>query len=429
LSESPFHLFDVTGVELEYMVVDRETLSVAPIVDQLLTTADSLARNVPASEGNPEGDPEFGPIAWSNELARHVVEFKTAQPVRSLAPVAGLFQENVKRANDLLAPLNACLLPAAMHPWMDPMKEMQLWPHGYKDVYQAFDRIFSCKGHGWANLQSMHINLPFSGDEEFGRLHAAIRLVLPILPAIAASSPIVEGRTTGLLDNRLEVYRNNSRRVPSVAGKVIPEPVYTEREYTEQILEKIWKDLSAHDPEGVLRHEWANARGCIARFTRGSIEIRVIDVQECPAADLAICRAVVALVKSLANGPLAASGDTAAAMRAAPVDALHEIFLACVRDADKAVISNMDYLRWLGVSSSKPLTAGEVWRAVSETLPEDARCSELETILRHGCLSRRILRAINPAAAEKPVSAEVSRDAMKAVYQRLATCLAQGRMF
>ena len=36
------------------------------------------------------------------------------------------------------------------------------------------------------------LNLPFSSDEEFGRLHAAIRLLLPLLPALAASSPLVE---------------------------------------------------------------------------------------------------------------------------------------------------------------------------------------------------------------------------------------------
>src|SRR4029079_12453329 len=133
-------------------------------------------------------------------------------------------------------------MPGAMHPWMDPLKEMQLWPYGFKDVYEAFDRIFSTKGHGWANLQSMHINLPFSGDEEFGRLHAAIRLVLPILPAIAASSPIVEGAVSGLLDMRLATYRKTQRRVPSITGSVIPERVFTQRDYESRILDVIARD-------------------------------------------------------------------------------------------------------------------------------------------------------------------------------------------
>ena len=43
----------------------------------------------------------------------------------------------------------------------------------------------------------MHVNLPFADDAQFARLHAAIRLVLPLLPALAASSPIAEGSVIG----------------------------------------------------------------------------------------------------------------------------------------------------------------------------------------------------------------------------------------
>ena len=33
--KKPYKLFEVTGIELEYMVVDRDTLKVLPIVDKL----------------------------------------------------------------------------------------------------------------------------------------------------------------------------------------------------------------------------------------------------------------------------------------------------------------------------------------------------------------------------------------------------------
>src|SRR5690606_13900663 len=186
-----------------------------------------------------------------------------------------------------------------MHPWMDPHTEMKLWPHEFSPVYEAFNRVFDCRGHGWANLQSMHVNLPFAGDEEFGRLHAAIRLVLPILPALAASSPIMDGRLTGLMDTRLEVYRHNARRVPEVSGQVIPERAFTQADYDAQIFAPLYAAIEPLDSEGVLRDEFLNARGAIARFSRGSIEIRLLDVQECPQADLAICRAVVAVLEAL----------------------------------------------------------------------------------------------------------------------------------
>ena len=90
----------------------------------------------------------------------------------------------------------------------------------------------------------MHINLPFANDEEFGRLHAAIRMVLPFLPALAASSPIVEGHVLPILDNQLEFSRKSAARIPSVGGAVIPEPVFTRDAYTRGILEPMYRDIA-----------------------------------------------------------------------------------------------------------------------------------------------------------------------------------------
>lgn len=80
---------------------------------------------------------------------------------------------------------------------MDPATESRFWPHGDAIVYRTYDRIFGCRSHGWANIQCMHLNLPFAGDEEFARLHAAARLLLPILPALAANSPAAAGGGCG----------------------------------------------------------------------------------------------------------------------------------------------------------------------------------------------------------------------------------------
>ena len=145
----------------------------------------------------------------------------------------------------------------------------------------------------------MQINLPFAGDEEFARLHAAIRFLLPILPGLAASSPIIDGERNGILDNRLVVYRSNCARIPSITGEVVPEPVGSIGEYHERVLEPIYRDLAPHDPEGVLRNEWVNARGAIARFDRMAIEIRVLDVQETPVMDVAYAELIVEVLKAL----------------------------------------------------------------------------------------------------------------------------------
>ena len=56
-------------------------------------------------------------------------------------------------------------------------------------------------------------------------------------------------------------------------------------------------DIAPLDPDGTLQHEWLNSRGAIARFDRNAIEIRVLDIQECPVADLAICFQVMSFLK------------------------------------------------------------------------------------------------------------------------------------
>jgi len=405
-------LFEGYGIELEYMIVERDGLGVLPVADRLIEQVG----------GEPVNEVERGPLAWSNELALHLVELKTNGPVPSLAGVAAHFQDDVAEINRRLAGLGGRLMPTAMHPFMDPHRDTRLWPHEQGPIYQAFDRIFGCSGHGWSNLQSTHINLPFAGDREFGQLHAAIRLVLPILPALAASSPMIEGRLTGALDTRLDVYRTNALRIPSVAGLVIPEPAWTRREYEQGILEVIYRDLAPHDPDGVLRYEWVNSRGAIARFDRDAIEIRVLDIQECPRADLALADLIVAAVRAMTEQ----AWSSTASQREFAVAPLHAIFLATLRDAERAVIDDRRYLDALGYPERGRASAQELWQHLIEALLEPGRGAGdgwpevIQTWLAHGPLARRIVTALGEAPDPGRVHA---------VYADLCECLAGDRVF
>jgi gamma-glutamyl:cysteine ligase YbdK (ATP-grasp superfamily) len=410
---NPLHLFEGYGVELEYMIVDAETLSVLPIADQLL-------RN---DAGEFVNEVEHGALCWSNELSLHVIELKVNGPVASLDGLHRTFQEHVAEINARLEPLGGRLMPTAMHPWMDPHTETRLWPHDHNAIYEAFDRVFGCRGHGWSNLQSVHLNLPFADEDEFARLHAAIRLLMPIMPALAASSPIVELHVNGVLDNRMEVYRTNCARIPSVTGLVIPEPVFTPEAYRRDVLERMYRDIAPFDPEGTLQDEWLNARGAIARFERNTIEIRVLDVQECPQADLAIIWAVVGVLKALCDERVAPLRD----QQAWPVEPLYAVFLDVVRDAESAVITDRAYLESLGLNIPSA-TAGELWQHLIETYvaakaPGARRAPEylepLRHITQHGTLARRILRALNEDTSQAHVAA---------LYRTLCNCLAEGEM-
>lgn len=396
------------GVELEYMIVDRKTLSVLPIADELLRRA----------AGDYVAEVARGEMAWSNELALHLVELKNARPSLDLPALGVAFQSEIQVINRLLDPMGAKLMPSAMHPWMDPRSETRLWPHEDAAIYQAYHRIFDCNRHGWANLQSMHLNLPFADDAEFARLHAAIRLVLPIIPALAASSPIVEGKHSGFLDFRMEAYRTHEIEAPALLGRVIPDTIKSRAEYEDRILAPMYRDIAARDPDGVLRHEWLNSRGVVPRFERSALEIRVIDVQECPQADLAIAAAAVYVVQSLYDKPL--PGQQAIA-----TEPLVEILRATIRDAEQTTIDNAAYLGLLGYPGAS-CEARELWRHLLEPMWRDhpeqraAWGDALDTLLARGPLARRILRAAGP---------DFSRGRLAEVYRELCDCLEEGRMF
>jgi carboxylate-amine ligase len=403
-------LFQAFGVEIEYMIVDRDNLNVLPIADKVIHSVSGAYPN----------EVDLGEISWSNELALHVIELKTTNPVGSLNHVSNHFQEHVRGINRILAPFNAQLMPSAMHPWMDPFKEMKLWPHEYNPIYETYDRIFNCKGHGWANLQSIHLNLPFANDEEFAKLHAAIRVILPILPALAASSPIMEKRNTEMLDNRLNVYRHNAANIPSITGKVIPEVSLSRKDYEKNILGKMYRDIAPHDPDNILQYEWLNSHGAIARFDRYAIEVRVLDSQECPQADIAILQAITAVIMALVNEQWA----TIDAMNSYDLDALHNLLLSTMREGEKAVIDDPHYLNLFGFNN-KDATVGELWKYLCRILLNGDNTNKesleaLNVILTEGPLARRILNAWNR---------QQSDERLHAIYQQLCNCLEQGVLF
>ncbi|MEZ4740616.1 MAG: glutamate-cysteine ligase family protein [Flavobacteriales bacterium] len=405
----PYKLFEVTGIELEYMVVDRDTLKVLPIVDKLFEDV----------SGRITSDVERGDVEWSNELVSHVVELKTAKPTKRIQAFRKKFAKNITEINTVLAARNAMLLPTAAHPFMDPFTETVIWPHEYNEVYALYNRIFDCRGHGWSNLQSTHLNLPFANDAEFSRLHAAIRLLLPIIPALSASSPILDGKDTGYLDARMEAYLHHQERLPQLMGSLIPEAVFSQEEYYREIFSPIAKAMAPFDTDHVMDHHFANSRGAIARFDRGAIEIRVIDIQECPSADLAIAELIVAVLKAMANARWVSSY----LQRAWDEADLLPLFQEVIKDGGEASITNRDYLLMFGLMKQDEMSAGKLWQHLFVELYGDLSegCREhISLILEHGCLAKRILARTGP----RP-----SHEDLCSVYRELADCLDKDRPF
>jgi len=396
-----YHLFDVYGIELEYMLVQQSDLKIAPIVDVLLTK----------KKGQLTSDIVNGKIAWSNELVAHVVELKTNGPTKDLNGLDRLFHENIKEINAILKPIQAKLLPTAAHPFMNPQTDTELWKHSYSEVYELYNRIFNCKNHGWSNVQSVHINLPFFDDKEFEKLHAAIRIILPLIPGLSASSPILEGKITGFKDTRLEYYKTNQKEIPEMAGLVIPERVFTKLDYYTTIFEPIKRAIKPFDTENVLDHHFLNSRGAIARFDRNAIEIRLVDIQECPKADIAICALIIETLKLLVNKKL----SSLATQKRWVKEDLFLILDDAIKHGETSVITNLDYLNIFDIEDET--TIQNVWKHLYSLAKPNIHKSHyqaIETILNSGTLATRIERALID---------DFSQDHILEVYTSLANCL------
>jgi gamma-glutamyl:cysteine ligase YbdK (ATP-grasp superfamily) len=402
-----YHLFEVYGIELEYMLVSTDTFKVTPIVDLLLTK----------KNGSLTSDIENGKIAWSNELVAHVLELKTNGPTHDLNNLSENFHANVLEINALLKEFKVQLMPTASHPLMNPDVDTQLWKHSYSEVYALYNRIFNCKGHGWSNVQSTHINLPFFNDEEFEKLHAAVRVILPLIPGLCASSPILEGKNTGFKDTRLEYYKTNQKEIPEMTGKVIPENVFTKKEYHQTIFEPIQKAIKPFDTENILDHHFLNSRGAISRFDRNAIEIRLVDIQECPKADVAVCVLIIEVLKLLVNESLVSLKH----QKKWEKEPLFDILNDAIKNGENSVITNLDYLQLFGLKEAT--NQQNVWKHLFNLVKgaiNESHLEALNTILTQGTLATRILKAI---------AADFSEANIKKIYTDLGICLQKNEVF
>lgn len=401
-------LFSVIGIEIEYMLVDKETLAIQPKSDLVLTRlAGELVNEV-----------ALGDISASNELVLHVIELKNNGPKPAQGALAAAFQKTILQLQPILDEFHLRLLPTGAHPWMNPALETKRWPHGNRSIYQQYDAIFDCKGHGWSNLQSMHVNLPFANDDEFCQLHNLIRLLLPLLPALAASSPFLDGKKTGFLDSRLDFYGKNQQLIPSICGEIIPPFIRSEEQYHHDVLEPMYAEISPFDPEGVLQYEWLNSRGAIPKFGQMAVEIRILDPQECVHADIAIAKLIHAVLKRWHE-----SGITQHLEQPIETATLKAIYERSLKTGLAVVVDDEALLTQWHLPKHHPQTLTQIWswliEQVSSELDHPSQHA-LEHILRHGNLSERILRACEDSKSKKHLIQ---------VYRTMGDCLIKDQQF
>lgn len=406
MTAARYRLFEVVGLELEYAIVD----------DQLRprTLLEPAFRRL---AGRPTSQIELGDVGFSNELAAHVFEIKTLEPTADLAEAEEKLVDGLRHfARTLHDEFGGRLLPTGMHPFMSPA-DTSLWQRAGRRIYETYDGIFDIRGHGWLNVQASHVNLPFGSEAETVAMHNATACLLPYLPALAASSPIYEGRLGPSVDNRLEFYKRNQTRIPSITARVIPEFIDSYADYRRRVLHPIYAALE-HVPGGSrLRHEWVNSRGAIMRFSRSALELKLIDIQECVKADIAIAvfvrSAVRHLTKRLHSGSMTLPDH---AMLVADLD-------AAIQHGSQAQVE----ARHLRPSASGDATAARsvlgllLEGAYAETPPEERPYFELlEDRVRRGNLSERIAHQVRRRQRRREAA---EREIVREVYRELMDCL------
>jgi glutamate---cysteine ligase / carboxylate-amine ligase len=346
---------------------------------------------------------EMPRFTFGKEMQLHVMEIKANQPFKTPVEFEETMQNAVSKLSAIVQKHGATLLGTGMHPFLR-LEGTGIWSHYHKKIYQQYGKIFNLNQHGWLNIQSFHLNLPYQKEADAIQMHNLLANLCAYLPAIAASSPIYEGKSGRDVDNRLQFYKVNQKEVPSVSGDVIPKYASSLREYKHEVIERYSLDLAkAGADKTLLNREWVNSRGVIFRFDRCALEIRVMDEQECIKSDVALA----CFVRAALRGMMAGDAELL------PHDCLVEDFNAVIKDGLNAAVLNLH-----------GKTARQVCQHYLKLAHEYAEADErgylwlIKRRIDEGNLSEQIRRAVLKRAEKTSF-----RQAIVDVYSTLIKCL------
>jgi carboxylate-amine ligase len=244
------------GLEDELMLLDAETLDLAPAAGPLLDALD---------------DPRF-----VRELPASQVEIRTTVAATSGEAVADLGRARVALCGAAAPGLR--LAGTATHPFARPTGELSAGAR-YERIGVEYPwpaaRGLTC---------GLHVHVGVGGAERSLAICDALRSYLPELAALAANGPFHDGGDTGLATLRPEIAAAFPRQgVPPAFG--------TLRAYVEYVE---WGRRGGLFPDA--SHLWWETR---LHPTHGTVELRVPDAQTRlvdVAGITAVCQALVALL-------------------------------------------------------------------------------------------------------------------------------------
>ena len=271
------------GTEHEYSLNDTRLVPL-PIADRVIESI----------HGSIVNEFEFGGINLSKELQKHVIEMVPSTPHTSIAEMERQLYDGMMRFHHATGGRYK-LLGLGMHPFLK-LDQTAWWDHEDKDIYDVYDRLFGLKQHGWLNIQALQANVHYDGEASMVKMFNRLRSLVPFLVAVTASSPMVESRLNGVMDNRLLFYRDNQKRVPLICNNIIPERLSSRKQH-DGILDSIYAELRGIGGHELCR-EWIDSRGVVIRPNRECLELKACDEQECLRSDMAVTAFVLASLRA-----------------------------------------------------------------------------------------------------------------------------------
>jgi carboxylate-amine ligase len=254
------------GVEEEFALLDPHELGLASRYDELRRAADAdrvLAGSV------------------SGELIASEIEIRSGRGEDFAAAVASQRCAR-QRLFALAADQDIALGSTGTHPWSD-YREQQIIPtEHYRRVEEGLKYV------AWRNNTfALHVHVGVEGADRAVRVCDRLRPVLPILLAISANSPFLDGRVSGLHSSRSQIFTKSFPRcgVPDVYGDWETYARYIDfLMRTRSIVEytQVWWSIRPH-------------------FSFGTVEVRICEAQTSGGESEALAALIVACVAQAAR--------------------------------------------------------------------------------------------------------------------------------
>jgi carboxylate-amine ligase len=233
------------GLEEEFAILDPVTLELVPRFEELRDCAlerdPLLARSI------------------TGELISSEIEIVSGRG-ESLAHALALQRERRRRLFALAAREGVGLAATGTHPWADYRRQQIIDTEHYRRVEQGLQYV------AWRNNTfSLHVHVGVNDIDRAIRVCDRLRPVLPLLLAVSANSPYLDGRDSGLHTARTQSFTRNFPRCG------IPDAFGGWRAYREYI------EFLVHTSSIVeFTQVWWSVR---PHFEFGTVEVRICDAQ------------------------------------------------------------------------------------------------------------------------------------------------------